>query len=54
MEEDIRLRHTGTAQTDRKLFKYPGGESVLGKHQEHDVPLHEPHSRNKLKLGVKE
>jgi len=48
-------RHTYAAQTNRKLFKHPSTESILGKQQEHDVPVHEPHADNKLKLrlGVK-
>jgi hypothetical protein len=45
-------RRTCTAQTDRKLFKRTNRESILGKQQEHDVPLHEPHARNKLKLKL--
>jgi hypothetical protein len=43
---------TCTAQTDRKLFRHPNTEPILGKQQEHDVPLHEPHAHNKLKLGL--
>lgn len=46
-------RRTCTAQTDWKLFKYPNTESILGKQQEHDVPLYEPHARNKLGIGLK-
>jgi hypothetical protein len=46
-------RRTCIAQTDRKLFKRPDTESILGKQQEHDVPLHEPHAYNKLKLKLK-
>jgi hypothetical protein len=50
MERENAERRTRTAQTDRKLFEHPSTEFILGKQREHDVPLHEPHARNKLKL----
>jgi len=45
-------KRTCTAQTYRNLFEYRDTESVLGKQQELDVPLQEPHADNELKLGL--
>ena len=49
---ELAERRTCIAQTYRKLFKHRNTESILGKQQERDVPLHEPHARNQLKLWL--
>lgn len=45
---------TWLAQTNRNLFQYTNRKSVCGKQQERDVPLHEPHGRDELKLEYKQ